>query len=363
MSSPSKLVLAGLTTLFLLTWALVIDSYVFADDKSTTPPDITNSATVGALPTPPSCGEGEHLDLSGTKCLKWELGGPPTPPAARAPTTITTKPTPEIKFSIFGYGPAGSILRMSGIGVFETTKIDQNGYFEFINPSFPTFLSYLAGNYYPELCFQATDEKNRISMPVCIPALAKKAFTPKVGPVILPPTISVGDGTVIKESQLTASGSTLPNSDVEIFVAKKSKNNLFQLVGEVSAFYLPIYKVKSDDKGRYEFSLPTNVSDEWRIFAASSFQSSQSPKSNTLTYYIKPVSYKLIEVYEDTLAQIKPKLLSLIIGLEFLILFILAVLFPRQKKEYQPAGDGKQGNIKKLQKRYEELLRSKATQM
>lgn len=311
LSPKSKLILAGLISFFLLTWALVINPKVFADDKSTTPPDITNSATVGA-------------------------------------------PSPQIKFSIFGYGPAGSVIRMTGIGVFETTKIDQNGYFEFVNPSFPTFLSYMVGNYYPELCFQATDTKNRISMPVCIPALAKKAFTPKVGPVILPPTISVGDGTVIKESQLTASGSTLPNSDVEIFVAKKSKNNLFQLVGEVSAFYLPIYKVKSDDKGRYEFSLPTNVSDEWRIFATSSFQGSGSPKSNTLTYYIKPVSYKLIEVYEDTLAQIKPKLLSLIIGLELLILFILILLFSKQKKE---------NNIKGLQERYEELLRSKATQM
>lgn len=356
MPSPqSKLILAGLTAFFLLTWSPVINSRVSADDKSTTAPDITNSATVGApsataTPLPaPSCGKDEHLDLSGTKCLKWEFGGPPTPPAAGFPGFITTAkptPTPQIIFSIYGYGPAGSDIKMTGIGVFETTEIDQNGYFEFINPPFPTFLAYLAGNYYPELCFQATDEKDRTSMPVCIPPLTKKAFTPKVGPIILPPTISLTEGVAIKESQLVASGSTLPNADVDIFVAKKSKSNLFRLVDEVSAFYLPTYKVKSDSNGYYEFSLPTNASDEWKIFSASFFQGSQSPKSNTLTYYIKPVSYRLVEIYEDTLAKIKPKLLTLVIGLELFILLIFILL----KRNINPlikrsAGDNRLNNI------------------
>lgn len=245
---------------------------------------------------------------------------------------------------------------MSGIAVSEETQIDENGYFEFVNPPFPTFLSYLVGNYYPELCFTAADSKNRISMPVCIPPLPKKAFTEKVGPVILPPTISVTEGITIKESQLVASGSTIPNTEVNVFVAKKTKSNFLELVSEVSAFYLPTYKVKSDANGNYEFSLPTNVSDEWRIFTSSIFQGSQSPKSNTLTYYVKPATYKLIEIYEDALGRIKPKLLILIIGLELLILFILILLVSRQRKTYQPVRNGKQNNnIKQLQKRYSEL--------
>ncbi len=36
-------------------------------------------------PTPPICVGEEHLDLSGTICLKYELGGPPPPP----PTQVT----------------------------------------------------------------------------------------------------------------------------------------------------------------------------------------------------------------------------------------------------------------------------------
>lgn len=328
-SRKNKLILAAGLAFFLLTWASVIDSGMVLGSEVPSD-DITNTATVGApaeTPAPPSCGADEHLDASGTKCVKWGVPGAPTPPPAGLPAVTTTPtPAPQIKFSIYGYGPAGSNIKMTGIGVFETTQIDQNGYFEFINPPFPTFLAYLVGNYYPELCFQATDEKNRLSMPVCIPALAKKAFTAKVGPVILPPTISLTEGVAIKESQLVASGSTLPNTDVNIFVAKKSKSNFFQLVGEVSAFYLPTYKVKSDSYGNYEFSLPTNVSDEWKIFASFIFQGSGSPKSNTLTYYIKPVSYKLVEIYEDTLAQIKPKLLTLIIGLELFILLIIVLL-------------------------------------
>jgi hypothetical protein len=359
-----KVLLFSSGVLPLLLWLTVIDSRtVFAAEVVSD--DVTNSATVGApaetptptpIPTSPSCGKDEHLDLSGTKCLKWELGGPPTPPPGGFPAGGEAgTPKPEVKFSIYGHGPAGSNIKMTGIGVFETTQIDQNGYFEFINPPFPTFLSYLAGNYYPELCFQATDSKNRLSMPVCIPPLSKKVFTPSVGPVILPPTISVSDGIAIKESQLVASGSTLPNSDVDIFVAKKSKSNMFELVGEVSAFYLPIYKIKSDSLGNFEFSLPTTASDEWKIYASSVFQGSQSPKSNTLTYYIKPVSYRLVEVYEDALAKIKPTLLTLIIGMEFFILIVLILLFSGQKKGYQAARNGPHKNLRELQARYEDI--------
>jgi hypothetical protein len=373
MLPKSKLFLAGLTAFFFLVWTLVINSgTLFAAEVISD--DVTNWATVGApaeTPTPqpsPSCGKDEHLDLTGTKCLKWEYGGPPTPPPGEPPDAAFPAPKPEIIFSIYGYGPAGSEIKMTGIGISETSQIDPNGYFEFINPPFPTFLAYLAGNYYPELCFQAQDSKGRLSMPVCIPPLSKKAFTENVGPVILPPTISLSDGVSIKETQLTASGSTLPNTDVDIFVAKKSKSNMFELVGEVSAFYLPAYKVKSDSLGNFEFSLPTSASDEWKIFASSIFQGSRSPKSNTLTYYIKPVSYRLIEIYEDALAKIKPALLTLIIGLEFFILLILIFLFSGNKKEYVTSG--KHGNLRELQKRYTDiqqeylnLLKSKSAQM
>jgi hypothetical protein len=124
-------------------------------------------------------------------------------------------------------------------------------------------------------------------------------------------------------------------------------------VGEVSAFYLPTYKVKSDSLGNYEFSLPTTASDEWKIYASSTFEGSQSPKSNTLTYYIKPVSYRLVEIYEDALAKIKPALLTLVIGLEFFILLILIFLFSGQKKKYLTSG--KHGNLKELQKRYADV--------
>jgi hypothetical protein len=43
-------------------------------------PTPTPTSTPTPEPTTPSCGSDEHLDLSGTKCLKWELGGPPAPP-------------------------------------------------------------------------------------------------------------------------------------------------------------------------------------------------------------------------------------------------------------------------------------------
>lgn len=364
----NKLLLSGAVFLFLAARLYVIDLDMLLAVEVTAD-DVTNSANVGAptetptpqpTATPPTCGINEHLDAGGTKCVSFGVPGAPTPPPAGFPTAVKT-PSPQIKFAIYGYGPANSTIKMVGIGVLEVAQIDETGYFEFVNPPFPTFLAYLSGNYYPELCFQATDPDGVFSMPVCIAPLSKKSFTPQIGPVILPPTIMVSDGITIKEKQLRASGSTLPNAEVNIFVAKKSKSNMFKLVGEVSAFYLPTYKIKSDSRGNFEFSLPTNVSDEWKIFASALFQNSQSPKSNTLTYYIKPSAYRLVEIYEDALAKIKPGLLSIIIGLELLILCILILLFSTEKREFQATGKHK--NLKELQAKYKELLRVKATQM
>lgn len=42
----------------------------------------TSSPVIESTPTPPTCGADEHLDLTGTKCLKWELGGAPNPPSS-----------------------------------------------------------------------------------------------------------------------------------------------------------------------------------------------------------------------------------------------------------------------------------------
>lgn len=47
--------------------------------KQTPEPRVTATPTSEPSPTPPQCGEDEHLNNDKNKCLKFELGGAPTP--------------------------------------------------------------------------------------------------------------------------------------------------------------------------------------------------------------------------------------------------------------------------------------------
>lgn len=52
------------------------------EEESPTP---TATPSIEPTPTTPSCGQDEHLNAAGNKCVRWELGGAPTPPPAGTP--------------------------------------------------------------------------------------------------------------------------------------------------------------------------------------------------------------------------------------------------------------------------------------
>lgn len=291
-------------------------------------PEITIDATVGQV-----------IVSSPAPTPTLSPAGPPMSPPYYAVTTPipTTSPRyPEIpehkrfagkSLTIYGFGPINSEVTLRGYGVSEKTISDSTGLFRFSEIYSFTYT-------YPELCIQAVDDLKRVTQPSCIPALPSNSLIPlEVGPVLLSPTISLSENKVKEGDLAVLSGMTTPNTKVNIFVAKKeSTMNKISLVNEVNAYTLPTVDVKSDEKGKYELSLPTGESADFKVFASSKYGIDNSAKSNTLTF---SVLTELKTFLEELIAFIlQNKLIAFIIAevIVFIILFIQALKSTTKRK-------------------------------
>jgi hypothetical protein len=244
----------------------------------------------------------------------------------------------EPKLTLFGYSSPQSLVQLRGERVAEEVIADKNGYFLFDR----IFLPY-PNPEYPELCLGAIDSQSRFSFPTCLPPLPVGPFNLNVGPVLLPPTFSLEKGSFLPQEQVKAEGLTIPNTEVTIFLANdvsSKKQNLlsryFRL--EASAYSLPQYQVKADEEGRFEFSLPTVRSNNWRLFTTAKFQGSPTPKSNTLNFKIlnwwQWFLLMIINLWRAFLGLIKPFwwLLLILIELSLVIYLLLAHCHLKKKK-------------------------------
>ena len=227
---------------------------------------------------------------------------------------------------LWGYGPSDSRIELTGNGVSDFTYAGTNGYFEFAK----TFLPAPTDFFYPELCLTAIDLTGRATPPTCIPPLPVMKFDYDIGPVILPPTISLGAGSTAELTQTEASGITIPNSEVKIVLAEGGgAGNLaeFSIVRLARAYYIPDYTIKSDSRGHFSFNMPAVNPDNWRVFAVTNYsQGATSPKSNTLTFrVISPTTVAIQNIWRIILSFMS--LPGLIIMEIFVILVILVFLF------------------------------------
>lgn len=246
----------------------------------------------------------------------------------------------EPKLTLFGWTSPLSYVELRGQGVLEGVISRENGYFYFDRVFLPR-----ANPNYPEICLSVIDRQSRLSaFPTCLPPLPSGPFEISVGPVLLPPTISLEKGEFLPGQQVVARGSTIPNSKVTIFLANNtpSPKSLagFPLkgIGQAWAFGLPKYEIAADRSGNFEFNLPAQRPANWRVFASTEFLGSPSPKSTNLTF--KVLSWwewfwlTIKKLFLAILSFLKPNWWWLIIGGE--ILLILFLLRWRSGKNQQP---------------------------
>lgn len=150
-----------------------------------------------------------------------------------------------------------------------------------------------------ELCLTSQDVNQLPGSPVCL-SPPPGSDNIEIRDVLLSPTISIQGENINYGETAKASGMTYPNSDVQVYIFSDSSlsvTNLLSLVAlklspsGVYATGFPVYKIKSNQNGYFEFNLPaTNLSLN-RIFVSSLFNNdfydnATSPKSFTLIYKI-----------------------------------------------------------------------------
>lgn len=232
------------------------------------------------------------------------------------------------KMVIYGYAPSNSNVFIDGIGVASSTVADSSGYYLFD-------AVYTYDFSYPEICVLAIDEKKRTTQPTCIPPLPVDVeLTYEVGPVLLSPTISLSQNSVVKGGQAYIEGKTSPNKEVNIYIAKKENLASFSLVPIANAYTIPMFQTKSNKDGNFAFSLPTSDSSNYKIFVSGRFGDNLSAKSNTLTFV---VISKIKSIFNWLIGLFVRYKLLLVITIEVLILATLTLRLSKsttKRKKY-----------------------------
>ncbi|RJR24644.1 hypothetical protein C4578_02525 [Candidatus Microgenomates bacterium] len=242
--------------------------------------------------------------------------------------------------SITGWSSPFSEVNLSSPNLIRKTVADESGFFAFYLIPAPENLG--------EICLVAQDVNQLPSYPVCLSKIERRENI-KIENILLPPTLFLEGGQIIAGKTVKASGMTFPDTTVDVYLFTERKASLSALIRQVvkslfakpaNAFGLPVYRVKSNKNGYFEFSLPASYPSLNRIFVASSltkesFEESHSPKSFTLAFetigFLKSIFLFLLGLIKSMSEALKsPKSISfyLIIleilalaGLLFLILF------------------------------------------
>lgn len=216
--------------------------------------------------------------------------------------------------TIFGHTSPNSRVELTSPRVYALTFSDSAGYFEFTKTILPPNPS--------DLCLSSIDESSRHSLPVCIPSPPPQNYHTNLGPIILPPTLTIDANNLQPHSTTPASGLTIPNSTVLIHFYQVSSSR--SLIPKVQAMSLPPLETKSNRQGFFSLSLPTDHYGQYRLFATTLFNNNSSPNSFSLNYQFKAESHLL------------STLLLLCYFLTLTVFIFLVLINQKQPKNYFP---------------------------
>lgn len=291
-----------------------------------TPADTTVSAIVNPLPT--------LIPVTPTATPSATPTATPSATPSVSPTpSVSVTPTPTMpygeRFSLFGYTSPGAIVSVSNPGMYRDTTADRTGYF--------TFVDFFIQTYVEDICLMAQDQAGRVTMPVCIPPTPDEV-NHSIGPVIMPPTLSLNNDTFYSGDAVILSGQTAPHSDIQLSLfTDESKSGLgalqdrsLPLTGKILAlgrFFgsklalvppsyaatKPKQSIKVDDKGNFTMALKSSDPEYFRTFAQTLFRSDYSMKSVTLNFNIFPGWFAFIKWAIGLFNSLKGRIPELII--------------------------------------------------
>lgn len=230
--------------------------------------------------------------------------------------TVITASVDQNRVTIFGYTSPNSKVELSNPQVYSQTYSDDSGYFIFDKTLLPK------GNI-SDLCLTSTDNNSRQTTPICFPAPPATNYHTDIGPILLPPTISLEESNINPDSTVLTSGQAIPNSQVNInFYKVNDTAQAFSLFPNLTAFVKPkealAYSIPSvtattDKFGNFSLNLPTAYASDYRLYATAKFNNNYSPKSNTLLYILPSLFYLFLQQYPFVKYLIPLLIIALII--------------------------------------------------
>lgn len=221
----------------------------------------------------------------------------------------------NFRFTLDGYSSPGALVTIQGMGIYNQTFANRDGYFQFSN-SFSPFSP-------REACLTAQDQLGRLTSPVCLPPFSTNRNI-TIGPVILPPTVSMDKDVYYVGDEAILSGQSIPNSQIVLstFVKNKSPRIITQIVKPVYADTIPQLTIKTDAKGNYSVALPSSSDEAMRLFTQTKYNEQPSAQSINLNIKIWPVWMMVINFFKLIFLLLKPRLLELIILVQLIGLII-----------------------------------------
>lgn len=161
--------------------------------------------------------------------------------------------------------PFASVKLTSSNGsLYRLTTADKNGIFSF----FQVPVSGPVG----EISLIAQDTDGMTSPPLFLPQPGTNTDV-TIADVLMPPTIYLSSGSNLFNQTAYSSGKSFPNSKILVYLYAEPKNDFWSktwnfIVKSVFAKTAPRLLVETDEKGDFEFSLPTIEPAEQKIFVA-----------------------------------------------------------------------------------------------
>ncbi|MCL4374501.1 hypothetical protein M1523_01430 [Patescibacteria group bacterium] len=209
------------------------------------------------------------------------------------------------RFTLSGYTSPRALVTIQGMGIYDQTYADAaNGYFEFTN-SFSPFAP-------REACLTAQDQFGRLSAPLCLPPFETNRNM-VIGPVLLPPTLSLDRDNYYVGDEVVLSGQSIPNSEINLSTFT-TDNNPLSLVTPVEAATIPSVSAPTDSAGNYSVALPSASADNLRLFAQTDFLKQQSPQSITLNVRVLPVWMIILQFFAWIITLLKPRWMEIVIS-------------------------------------------------
>lgn len=229
-------------------------------------------------------------------------------------------------YTIFGYTSPKAEVTLQGIGIFDRTTARDDGYFAFEN-QFSPFKA-------REACIIAQDQFGRLTPEVCLPPFPV-TYNVNIGPVVMPPTISLDKPLYYVSDEVILTGQTIPSTKVHISSFTSHSNRLLEFMAAVDrsaaitypveAYMIPQVEAEADDKGNFSISLPSSSVNQYRIFTQTALDNEASPKSLTLSFTIYPIWYIFIQYLTLLIQLLNKYLVEVLITLNILVLLILTL--------------------------------------